>query len=73
MILQRRKIWRKITYKDKTFNLILMPVFQTIVENQYILKSVSGSDAESISAFAPKNANNRTVKICEGNYSSKSC
>ena len=65
-IAQRRKILEiiseKITYKDKTFNLILKPVFQTIVENQYILKSVSGSVAESISSFAPKNANNRTLE-----------
>ena len=37
-------------------------MFQTIVENQYILKSVSGSVAESISSFAPKNANNRTLE-----------
>ena len=39
---QRRKILEiiseKITYKDKTFNLILKPVFQTIVENQYNLR-----------------------------------
>lgn len=38
-IAQRRKILEiiseKITYKDKTFNLILKPVFQTIAENQY--------------------------------------
>lgn len=51
-IAQRRKILEiiseKITYKDKTFNLILKPVFQTIVENQYILKT--------------KNANNRTLE-----------
>ena len=42
-IAQRRKILEiiseKITYKDKTFNLILKPVFQTIVENQYILNT----------------------------------
>ncbi len=42
-ITQRRKILEiiseKITYKDKTFNLILKPVFQTIIENQYILRS----------------------------------
>ena len=36
------------TYKDKTFNLILKPVFQTIVENQYILNA--------------QNANNRTLE-----------
>ena len=51
-IAQRRKILEiiseKITYKDKTFNLILKPVFQTIVENQYILNT--------------KNANTRTLE-----------
>ena len=40
---QRRKILEiiseRITYKDKTFNLILKPVFQTIAENQYNLRS----------------------------------
>lgn len=50
-IAQRRKILEiiseKITYKDKAFNLILKPVFQTILENQYILNT--------------KNANNRTL------------
>ena len=42
-IAQRRKILEiiseKITYKDKTFNLILKPVFQTIAENQYNLRT----------------------------------
>ena len=42
-IAQRRKILEiiseKITYKDKTFNLILKPIFQTIAENQYNLRS----------------------------------
>ena len=51
-IAQRRKILEiiseKITYKDKTFNLILKPVFQTIVENQYILNA--------------QNSNNRTLE-----------
>ena len=51
-IAQRRKILEiiseKITYKDKTFNLILKPVFQTIVENRYILNT--------------KNAKNRTLE-----------
>lgn len=51
-IAQRRKILEiiseKITYKDKAFNLILKPVFQTILENQYIVNT--------------KNANNRTLE-----------
>ena len=51
-IAQRRKILEiiseKITYKDKTFNLILKPIFQTIVENQYILNA--------------QNSNNRTLE-----------
>ena len=50
-IAQRRKILEiiseKITYKDKTFNLILKPVFQTIAENQYNLRG--------------RNCNNRTL------------
>ena len=49
-IVQRRKILEiiseKISYKGKTFNLILKPVFQTIAENQYILNA--------------QNSNNRT-------------
>ena len=51
-IAQRRKILEiiseKITYKDKTFNLILKPVFQTIAENQYNLRG--------------RNCNNRTLE-----------
>ena len=51
-IAQRKKVLEiiseKLTYKDKTFNLILKPVFQTIVENQYILNA--------------QNINNRTLE-----------
>lgn len=40
---QRRKILEiiseKITYKDKIFNIDLKPVFRTIAENQYNLRS----------------------------------
>ena len=63
-IAQRRKILEiiseKITYKDKTFNLILKPVFQTIAENQYNLRD--------------RNCNNRTLengikKGLEGDFS----
>lgn len=48
IIKQKRKILEiisdEITYKDKHFDIKLKPIFQTIAENQYILKQKSDNN-----------------------------
>lgn len=64
--MQRRKILdtisEKITYKDKTFDIELRPIFQTIAQNQYNLTINNCGNELLTSSTLPLPHNNRTLK-----------